>query len=188
MNAPVELRRRKLSIEQFQRMGEAGILREDERVELIRGELIEMAPIGSRHMGLVTRLMRMLVHAVANDAVVSTQNPVVLPPDTEPQPDITVLKPRADDYQESLPTATDVLLMIEVADTSLRYDRDVKLPIYAEYGIPELWLFDVQARAVSIYRDPAVQGYQRQLTPGKNEKISPARLPHVQIDLAEVWR
>lgn len=169
-------------------MGDAGILREDDRIELIDGELIEMAPIGSKHAGQVNRLSRMLTLAVGQYAIVATQNPIALPPENEPQPDIALLKPRADDYKSSLPTAADVLLIIEVADATLAYDRDVKIPVYARHGIPEVWLFDVQGGSLSVYLDPAPQGFQRVLIPKKNETISPTLLPSVKLHLAEVWR
>ncbi len=188
MGAPETVHRRKLSIDEFHRIGAAGILGEDDRVELIDGEMIEMAPIGTRHLSKVNRLARMLSLTVAQEAIVSTQNPIALPPQNEPQPDIALLKPRADDYEGSLPAAADVLLIIEIADTTLAYDRDVKIPIYARHGIPEVWLFDVQGGALFVHRDPGPKGYQRNLTPKKNETISPLLLPRASIDLAEVWR
>ena len=188
MDASVAVARRRLSLTEFHRIGEAGIFREDDRIELIHGEMIEMAPIGSRHAGKVNRLARMLNHAVGTDAIVATQNPIVLPPDNEPQPDIALLKPRTDDYEESLPSAADVLLIIEIAETTLAYDRDVKLPIYAQHGIPEVWLFDLQSGSLAVYLDPASQGYRRLLHPEKIATISPTLLPKVKINLAEVWR
>jgi Uma2 family endonuclease len=187
MGAPATVPRRKLSLTDFHRMGEAGILRENDRVELIQGELIEMAPIGSRHMATVTRLTRVLIEALGSNAIVSPQNPIALPPDSEPQPDIALLKPRTDYYEASLPEPPDVLLVIEVADTTLAYDRDVKLPLYAQQGIPEVWLIDLQGRSLSIYRDPSPQGFQQVLTPGRTERVSLTRLPGVTIDLAAIW-
>ena len=129
MGALETVQRRKLSVDDFHRMGEVGILGEDDRVELIDGEMIEMAPIGSRHMAKVNRLSRMLGLAVQQAAIVSTQNPIGLPPRNEPQPDITLLKPRIDDYEAGTPGAADVLLVVEVADTTLAYDRDIKIPV-----------------------------------------------------------
>ncbi len=188
MGALENVQRRKLSLDEFHSMGAAGILKEDDRVELIEGEMIEMAPIGTRHLAKVNRLSRMLSLAAGKEAIVSTQNPIALPPQNEPQPDIALLKARADDYEVSLPTAADVLLVIEVADTTLAYDRDVKIPIYARHGIPEVWLFDVQGGSLYVHLDAAPDGYRRILTPGKNETVSPLLLPRVRIDLAEVWR
>jgi Uma2 family endonuclease len=188
MGALETVNRRKLSLDEFHRMGAAGILKEDDRIELIDGEMIEMAPIGTRHLSKVNRLQRMLSLAVGNDAIVSTQNPIALPPDNEPQPDIALLKPRSDDYEGRLPGATDALLVIEVADTTLAYDRDIKIPVYARHGIPEVWLFDLQGGSLFVHREPGPKGYQRVLTPKRNETASPLLLPNIKIDLAEVWR
>jgi len=188
MGALDTIQRRKLTVDDFHRMGAAGILGEDDRVELIDGEMIEMAPIGSKHFAMVNRLSRMLVFAAETQTIVSTQNPIALPPQSEPQPDVALLSPRADDYRDNLPTAADVLLLIEVADTTLAYDRDIKIPIYARPGIPEVWLFDLHSRSLSVHRDPGPNGYQKVLMPGSNETVSPVLLPYVKIDLGEVWR
>ncbi len=188
MGALENVQRRKLSLDEFHRMGAAGILKEDDRVELIDGEMIEMAPIGTRHLAKVNRLARMLSLAAGQEAIVSTQTPIALPPQNEPQPDIALLKPRADDYEGNMPGAADVLLIIEVSDATLAYDRDVKIPIYARHDIAEVWLFDLQGGSLSVYRDPTPRGYQRILAPKKNETVSPLLLPDIEIDLTEVWR
>ena len=124
----VEVERRLLTVEDFNRMIEVGIFGEEERIELINGELIRMAPIGDGHGGQVNRLNRTLGKSVGDLALMSVQNPVELPNWGKPQPDIMVLRPRADDYSRSTPSAADVLLLIEVTDTSLVHDRDVKGP------------------------------------------------------------
>jgi Uma2 family endonuclease len=188
MSEAAPLERIKWRVADFHKMVETGVLSEDDRVELIDGEMIEMAPIGRRHLAKVNRLSRILGLAVGERAIVSTQNPIALPPRNEPQPDIALLRPHPDDYESGLPTAADVLLVIEVADTTLAYDRDVKMPIYARYGIAEAWLFDVEARVLFVHHDPAPSGYRRILTPGKTETVSPLLLPQLNIDLAEVWR
>lgn len=180
-------RRHALSVEDFRRMGDAGILSEDDRVELIEGELIDMAPIGSKHAGVVTRLARLLMRAVGDAAVVSVQNPLFLPPRSEPQPDILLLKPRADDYVASLPTAADVLLLIEVADTSLSYDRDIKLPLYARHGVAESWLFDIEGRRLEIHRQPGSDGYGKVILPAADVIVAPQALPQAVLALAELW-
>jgi len=130
----------KLSVEQYHRMGEAGILGENDRVELIDGELIRMAPIESLHGGLVSRLTRLLVERSAGRAIVSPQNSPILSNVTEPKPDLSLLHWRADDCTSAVPVAADALLVIEVADSSLRYDRDVKLRFHAQSGVPEVWI------------------------------------------------
>jgi Uma2 family endonuclease len=180
--------RRKLSVDDFRRMGEAGILREDDRVELIDGEMIETAPIGVAHASKVNRLSRLFLRAVADQANVSIQNPIVLAPRDEPQPDIALLKPRLDDYAGALPSAGDVVLIVEVADTTLRYDRDVKIPLYARHGIPEVWLVDLQSESVVVYRQPGPDGYADVMSIGAEEALAPVALPQASIDLAELWR
>lgn len=149
----------KLTVEQYHRMGELGILREDDRVELIDGELVRMAPIGSMHGGLVSRLNRLLVERVGRAGVVSPQNSVILSDFTEPQPDLAVLRWRADDYMADTPRARDALLVIEVADSSLRFDRDVKLRFYALAGVPEVWIIDVRDQRLLRFTAPAGERY-----------------------------
>jgi Uma2 family endonuclease len=188
MGAPLTVPRRLLTVDQYHKMGEAGVLGEDDRVELIDGELIEMAAIGSKHMARVNRLSRLLTRAVGDRAIVSVQNPISLPPHNEPQPDIALLRPRSDDYAAQLPSAQDVLLVIEVADTTLAYDRDVKLGIYARHAIPEVWLADAQDETVSIYLDPSATGYRRLLTAQRSDTISPALLPGIDVRLPGLWQ
>lgn len=188
MGALDTLQRRKLSVSDFHRMGEAGILHEADRIELIDGELIQMAPIGVVHASKVNRLNRMLLRAVGNAANVSVQNPIALPPRDEPQTDIALLKARADDYLGGLPSAADVLLIVEVADTTLGYERDIKIPLYARHGVAEVWLVDLRSEAVIIHRQPGAEGYRDVSTAAPGGVISPISLPHVQLDLAELWR
>ena len=163
------------------------MLGEDDRVELIDGEIIEMAPIGSRHVAKVNRFARLLSRSVGEQAIISIQNPIALPPHNEPQPDIALLKPRADDYETKLPGAEDVLLIIEIAETTLTYDRDAKIPIYARQSIVEVWLLDVQTRSLSMFLDPGPKGYQRLLTPERSDTIAPSLLPSVTIRLSDLW-
>lgn len=177
----------KLTVEQYHRMGEAGILHEDDRVELIDGELIRMAPIGSLHGGLVSRLNRLLVERSAGRAVVSPQNPVILSDVTEPQPDLSVLRWRADDYMSAVPVAADALLVVEVADSTLRYDRDVKLRYYAQSGVPEVWIVDARRRQVLLYREPAGQGYRESSVLVEGEAATCAALPGLRIEVRELF-
>lgn len=140
-------------------MAEVGLLAPDSRVELIEGEIIDMAPIGSPHASVVTRLNHLLVQAVGERALVSVQLPVRLTPQSEPQPDLAVLKPRADFYRPGHPTPADVLLLIEVSHTTLRYDRNIKVPLYARHGIPEVWLIDLENGKMDVFRSPAGEIY-----------------------------
>ena len=179
--------RHRLSVEDYHKLGEVGILTEDERVELIEGELIDMAPIGGPHMGLVNRLTRLLVVAVGDLGVVSIQNPVTLPPHSEPQPDVTILKPGADGASSTVPRADDVLLLIEVADTTLSYDRSTKLSLYAKAGIPEAWIVNLPSKCVEVYRDPAPAGYLERSEAVAGSIVSPLALPTVQLAVADLF-
>jgi Uma2 family endonuclease len=147
------VRHHRFTVEEYRRMGEAGILADDDRVELIDGEIIEMSPIGSRHAACVNKLTRLLVQQVGERAIVSVQNPVEVADNSEPQPDLTLLRSRPDFYAERHPLSGDVLLMIEVADTSLRFDLTVKAPLYARTGVPELWIVDLSRERVHVFRD-----------------------------------
>ena len=188
MGAPLTVPRRLLSIAEYHRIGEAGVLGEGDRIELVEGEMIEMAPIGSRHLAKVSRLARLLSVAVGEHAIVSVQNPIALPPHNEPQPDIALLKPRLDDYESALPTTDDILLVVEVADTTLNYDRDAKLPIYARHGIVEVWLVDIIGQKLTVHREPGPKGYSRLLTPERGDTISPILCGNATIQLSELWR
>ena len=188
MGASLTIPRRLLTLDEYHTIGTAGVLKEDDRIELIEGEMIEMAPIGSRHLAKVNRLARLLSQCIGDQAIVSVQNPIALPPHNEPQPDLALLKPRADDYEGKLPSAEDILLVIEVADTTLAYDRDAKMPIYARHDIVETWLVDIQGQTVSIYQEPGKNGYRRLLTPTRNESITPTQLPNVVIQLVDIWK
>jgi Uma2 family endonuclease len=187
MGAPLSIPRRPLSVSDYHKMVEAGVFNENDRVELIEGELIQMAPIGGPHMQLINLLNRLLVQQVGEDGVVSPQNAVALQPDSEPEPDFVVLRPECL-YWTAVPTAKDVLLIIEVSHSTLAYDRDVKIPLYAKHGIPEVWIFEPANRLVSIYREPARNSYRRVLTSDRSETISPSLLPKVQLRLRDVWR
>lgn len=183
----IGIRHRLLTVDDYHKMGEAGILGEDDRVELIEGELIDMAPIGSDHAGSVIGLNTVLGSALAGKALISPQNPLRLDLHSEPQPDITVLRLREDFYRTSHPRPEDVLVLIEVADTTIRYDRGVKIPLYARHGIPEVWLIDLQEKRLEIYRQPSSEGYRQILLPAKNERIALSLLPEVSILLTDLW-
>ena len=189
MNLPAELgvKRRSLTVEAYHRMAEVGILAPDERVELIEGEVVEMAPIGSRHSGMVGRLTRLLVRAAGNRALVFVQNPVRLSRTSEPQPDFAVLRPRADDYQSAIPEPEDVFLLVEIAESSLKYDRELKAPLYAAHAIPELWVVDVDEKVLWIHREPRPDGYARV---GKTVQPAAVRLaaaPEIEVDLSGLF-
>src|ERR1043166_1075223 len=149
MAIEVAAERRLFTRAEYHRMGEVGIFSEDDRVELIKGEIVKMSPIGRHHVAFVNNLNQLLVTRLAGRAIVSVQNPVVLSDDNEPQPDVTVLRPRSS--QQAQPAVAAVLLLIEVAQTSLRYDRVTKRPLYAEAGIPEYWIVDCGAESIEMH-------------------------------------
>jgi Uma2 family endonuclease len=181
---PEWVARRPLTADEYERMSELGILSEDERVELIEGELIQMSPLGGDHMYSVNSLNHALVMAIGPRAVVSVQNPMRLNKLSEPQPDITVLKREA--HRKQVPPVEGVLFVVEVAVSSLTYDRKIKLPLYAQNGIPEVLIVDVEARAIEVHRGPSEQGYAEvaRFTPG--QMISPQAFPDVRISVAEI--
>lgn len=187
MGAPLTIPRRPISVADYHKMIEAGVFHEDDRIELIEGELIQMAPMGGVHMQLINLLNRMLVQQVGEDGVVSPQNPVALVPDSEPEPDFVVFRPECLRCAE-VPGARDVLLIIEGSHSTLAYDRDVKIPLYAKHAIPEVWLFEPVNCSVTIYREPAPNSYQRVLTPKRTETISPVLLPKVALPLEQLWQ
>jgi Uma2 family endonuclease len=179
--------RHRLTVTDFHRMAEAGILGEDDRVELIDGELFDMSPIGSRHAGTVLHLTGLFNRAVGDTALVSVQNPVMLGEHSEPEPDIALLRPRSDVYTCSHPEAKDVLLLIEVADTSVGFDRDVKTPLYARHEVPEIWLLDLTKRCLEIHRRPSAEGYRVVLRPDRDDRISPELLPSVLLVASQLF-
>ena len=179
--------RRLFTVDEYHQLGATGVLAPDERVELIEGEIIQMPPIGSIHAGLVGRLTRLFQAQAPGTFALWVQNPVTLPPRSEPQPDVMLLRPRGDDYLGALPVASDVLLAIEIADTTLAYDRDVKLPLYARQGIAQSWLLNVNARRLEMHRDPGPDGYRTILRPDRDAIVSPATLSQVRIDLSELF-
>lgn len=187
MNAPFTLPRHKLTVEDYHTMAKAGILDEDSRVELIEGELIDMAPIGSQHASVVSILTEIAVSQCRGKALVSPQNSLRLSPHDEPQPDLMLLKRRADSYRYALPTAEDVLLLVEIADTTIERDRQIKCPLYARHSIAEFWLVNVAKETLEIYREPETEGYGRMLRCKKSETVSPLLLPDVKIALADLW-
>ena len=181
-----EVRPHRFTVDEYHKMGESGIFYEDDRVELIEGEIIDMAPIGSPHASTVARLVSLFSAALAEKVVIFPQNPVRLGKRSEPQPDIALLRPRSDFYQGAHPTPKDVLLLIEVSDTTLRYDRDRKIPLYARHRIPEVWLIDLQGERVEIYRQPSPEGYRQILRPARSEKLTPVLLPQIAIPVGKL--
>jgi Uma2 family endonuclease len=174
-----EVRRRGFTVEEYHRMGEAGILRADERVELIEGEIIEMSPIGTRHAACVRMLTRSVGRSLGDELLLDVQNPVRLDGGLEPQPDLAVVRVR--DYVDTLPGPEDVLLVIEVSDTTLAYDRNVKLPLYARANIREAWIVDLPGNAVARHNDPSEEGYRRMERVGPGRSLASEVLPNLTL-------
>lgn len=172
----------RLTVVQYDRMIDVGILKEDDRVELIRGEIVSKMPIGNPHVACVDRLTRLFVRATGDDVIVSIQNPVRLA-DSEPEPDV-VLK-RANGGSHGKPVAADILLLVEVADDSLEYDREVKGPLYAENGVAEYWIVNLIDRCLEVFRNPRAVGTfadVRTLRPG--DRVDVVALPGLVVEVA----
>ncbi|GBD16216.1 hypothetical protein HRbin26_01111 [bacterium HR26] len=181
----VHVLRRRFTVSEYHRMVEAGILGEDDRVELIEGEIIEMSPIGSRYSACVARLTALLAR-LHGQAIVWVRNPIALDEYSEPQPDIALLRFREDFYAQQLPGPEDVLLLVEIADSSVEYDQEIKVPLYSRAGVAEVWLVNLVQQRVTVYRGPSPAGYQevRVATPG--ETVSPQSFPELEISVGEL--
>ena len=168
-------------------MAEAGVFAPDARLELIEGEIVEMAPIGSPHAGAVKVLNQLFVRLAGDLAIASVQDPLIVGERSVPQPDVALLRPRADSYSRSHPAAADVLLVVEVADTTLNFDLGTKIPLYARAGIGEAWVLDVQARVLHVFRDPAPAGYRKSFTRSGEERINALALPAIAFPVAALF-
>jgi Uma2 family endonuclease len=177
--------RRRFTVEEYERMGDTGVLDPEERVELLEGEIVYMSPIGSKHAGVVNALVELLVGQLAGRANVIVQNPLRLLPRSEPQPDVLVARRRSDFYRGGHPTAEDVLLLIEVSDSSLRTDRAIKLPIYARQRIAEVWLIDLAARAVHVHTDPDGDDY-RSVRTVRDGALTPVALADLTLRIPDM--
>jgi Uma2 family endonuclease len=187
MAVEVAAARRRFTRAEYHRMGEVGILREGDRVELIRGEIVEMSPPGRRHRAFVGNLNQLLAVRLSGLAVVWTQNPIVLGDDSEPQPDVAILRRRSVPYKEREAGAQDVFALIEVADSSLAYDRTTKMRLYAQAGIPEYWIVDCDAETIETYRDPTPDGYRDVARIAGMASVALLAFPDVELATAEIF-
>jgi Uma2 family endonuclease len=181
MALQIEVPRRRFTVDEYCRMAEAGIFTPEDRVELIEGEIVQMAAIGVGHAFSVGAFNRLLGMALGDRAVLWPQNPVRLSEITMPQPDILLLQPPIRRYRVRHPRPEDVLLAIEVADTTHRYDRLVKMPLYARAGIRESWLADLPGEALEVYRRPAPSGYQQVERVARGGSVAPEAFPDVAL-------
>jgi len=182
------VKRHTFTAEEYRAMAEAGVLGEDDRVELLGGEIVDMAPIGSRHLACVVILTHLLVEASGGRWFVSAQNPVRLSERDEPQPDLSLLGRRPRPDSSAPPGPEDVLLVVEISDTTLAYDKNVKLPLYSRAGIPEAWIVDLSGRKVEIHSDPGPGGYRVSRSCGPGEEVVSAAVEGVSVPVDEVLR
>jgi Uma2 family endonuclease len=183
----VQLVTYRFTVKDYHRMVEAGIFHEDDRVELLEGRVVEMAPIGPGHAGGVNCLLNaFLPLQVERRVIVAVQNPILLGGHSEPQPDLVLLKPRADFYRHGHPGPQDILLVVEVMESSADYDRQVKVPLYARFGIPETWLADLEQGLLEVHRGPGPEGYREVQRLGRGERLSPQAFPQHTLTVAEI--
>jgi Uma2 family endonuclease len=182
----VRIPRRRFTIDEYHRMGEAGVLSEDDRVELLDGEIVEMSPIGVPHASCVDRLTALFTRRLRGRAIVRVQNPIILDRRSEPRPDLTLLAPRADFYGAAHPRPRDVLLAVEVMDASGGYDRALKLPLYARAELREVWLIDVRHEVVEVHTRPALRGYRDERRLGRGRVLAPVAFPRTRFRVNEI--
>ena len=174
------------NLDEWRRLGEADIFPLGSRLELINGEILEMAPIGFNHAGHVIRLLNFFAPLTGNNALINAQNPLQLGDLSEPEPDFMLLKPNADFYSSRHPNADDVLLLIEVADSSLAFDQNQKLRLYALHGIPEYWLLNLNDLSLEVYRKPNGEVYAEKTTLRAGDTIALSQLPEITLRIADI--
>ncbi|WP_346291192.1 Uma2 family endonuclease [Sphaerothrix gracilis] len=185
----MQVLKRSFTVAQYHQMAEAGIFTPDERIELIEGEVITVAAIGFRHAACVDRAAQLFFRKFGDKAIVRVQNPVQLGDRSEPQPDIALLHPKADFYATQHPTAADIFLIVEVADSSLEYDRQVRVPLYAQQNVIEVWLIDIEHSALSVYQQPLSGKYQTVKAYGCDQcdqSLSCLAFPEISIAMADL--
>lgn len=180
------LKRHRFSVDDWHRMGDTGVLSPDLRAELIEGEIFEMPPIGPLHSGHEKRLLHWFRSRVGDEILLSAQDPLRLGNFSEPQPDLMLLRIREDFYADAHPEASDVLLLVEVADTSLSDDRNVKIPLYGRYGVAETWLVNLREGCVEVYTRPNLRGYADRHLAWAGEVLTPVLLPELAVPVGEI--
>ncbi|HVX22493.1 MAG TPA: Uma2 family endonuclease, partial [Acidimicrobiales bacterium] len=179
--------RHAFTVDEWHRMGDAGLfVGETRRTELLDGEIVEMAPVGSRHAVCVDRLNALMARSVAGRAVVRVQNPVGLDDRSEPQPDLVLMRPPVDRYLGGHPSPDDTFLLVEVADSSLAFDRDVKAPLYGRAGVAETWVVDLDREVVLVFRQPGPDGYGERLAVGRGGRLEVAAVPGITVAVDDV--
>jgi Uma2 family endonuclease len=179
--------RTRISADRYQKMVETGVLTQYDRVELIDGDMLNMAPIGLNHSAVTDRLTKLLVLSAGDSAIVSPGRSLKLGEYSVPQPDLMLLKLREDFYAAQIPVAPDVLLLVEVSDSSLAYDQGIKRALYARHGVEEYWVVDLQGERVFVYGEPAGEGYARVVECTRVDIVSPRAVPAVQIQVGTLF-
>jgi Uma2 family endonuclease len=188
MNELMEQVRHRVTVSEYYKMAEVGIFGEDDRVELINGEILDMAPTGSHHGSVVKMLTHLFSASVGAYATVSVQDPLHLDFRSEPEPDLMLLKPRDDFYAAAHPGPSDVLLLVEVGDSTARFDREVKLPLYAKHGITEVWLINIETRHIEVCRIPQIDNNDyAERTIASAGLISPSALPNCRLEIEKLF-
>ncbi len=177
----------KITVAQYEQMGETGFLQADERVELLGGNIVDMSPIGRRHAAFVSRLHQIFNDVLTKKIIIWAQNPVILDDYSEPEPDLVILKAKADFYESAKPIAEDVFLLVEISDSTLAKDRNIKIPLYAEANIQEVWLVNLNEDMVEVYRHPAGDKYNSFNTYKLGDNLSILAFPDVQITVDQIF-
>lgn len=181
-----EMTRHKFTVAEYMRMAEVDLWGEDSRVELIWGEIVEMSPIYIAHTSIVKRLISLLTKQLGERIILGVQDPVQLSDDSLPQPDISVLRPQDKFYSERQPGSDDILLLIEVADSSLRYDQRVKSKLYGAAGVADYWIVNLPARQIEVYREPRSNGYRTVTHYWPGETLSPLAFPDATVNVDDI--
>jgi Uma2 family endonuclease len=182
----VQIRRKKFTVAQYQQMIKAGVLTDRDRVELLQGEVIEMSPVGRHHASCVDRLTEFFVLRLSAGAMVRVQSPIQLGLHSEPQPDLTLLKRRNDFYADAHPQPQDIFAIIEVSDTTIEFDRTIKIPLYVENAITEVWIVDLNEQCIEVYREPNALGYQQVQVFRRGQSLSLQAFPQVQFSVDQL--
>ncbi len=186
ITATSAVRKHLTDVQEWQRLGEANIFAPTARIELIEGEILDMAPIGFYHAGHLKRLNKLFTRLVGDQAIIGIQDPLQLSNLSEPEPDFMLLRPEPDFYTSRHPNAEDVLLLIEVADSSLDYDQNEKLRLYARYNIGEYWLLNLNDYCLEVYRQPYKDLYQQKMTLHRGDNITLSQLTNITINLSDI--
>ena len=177
---------RKFTVEEYEKMATEGIIKSDEKVELIRGEIIKMSPMGTRHASIVDRLIQLFYQKLGQKIILRVQNPIRLNNNSQPEPDLSLLIPRSDFYVAAYPCPQDIYLIIEVSDSTLDYDRYTKIPLYAEANIKEVWIINLKEECVEVYRYPLNGSYQDMQKYYRGESIFIEFFPEIELTLTEI--